>query len=148
MGRKSGQFVANFLTFCGKRILRFWRPNSFPSDLQQEKAMTLTLLLISGISLGIVAVSVMITRSYAVPSPALAGESTAVGLADHATDTLPTDTVLGPGGTGFPVENDWQLTTVSALCDAEDLLDCLESQGYSQRELHILSNSCFAVRWR
>ena len=40
------------------------------------------------------------------------------------------------------------MTAVNDLTDAEDLLDCLENQGIDERELVILGNSCFAVRWR
>lgn len=47
-----------------------------------------------------------------------------------------------------PRHTDWQTTTVSALCDAEDLLDRLENQGYAEREVVVLENSCIAVRWR
>jgi hypothetical protein len=43
---------------------------------------------------------------------------------------------------------DWKLTTVTALCDAEELLDVLEMKGFTERELVVMGNSCFAVRWR
>lgn len=43
---------------------------------------------------------------------------------------------------------DWQLTTVDDPTDAEDLLDSLECRGYADRELVVLGNSCFAIRWR
>jgi hypothetical protein len=44
--------------------------------------------------------------------------------------------------------DDWQLTTCSALHDAENLLDKLETKGVTERELLVLGNRCFAVRWR
>lgn len=106
--------------------------------------MTLTLLLIGGAAVVLAAVFVMV-RAYEATSPALAGETTAVALADPGADTL-----IGHGrehGSASHGE-EWQLTTVAELHDAEDLLDCLESRGYSERELLVLGNSCFAVRWR
>jgi hypothetical protein len=58
------------------------------------------------------------------------------------------ETLAGHNGKISPTHSDWQLATVSALCDAEEMLDHLECQGYKERELLILGNSCFAVRWR
>jgi len=103
--------------------------------------MTLTLLLVVGSVVALSAVFVVATRPY--EAPALAGENTVVGMTDPAADTL-----AGNHGGNACVRSDWHLTTVSALCDAEDLLDCLETQGYAERELVVLGNSCFAVRWR
>jgi hypothetical protein len=47
-----------------------------------------------------------------------------------------------------PTQSDWQFATVNALNDAEELLDMLENQGYAERELVVLGDSSFAVRWR
>jgi hypothetical protein len=106
--------------------------------------MTPTLLMIVGVTIAITAVCVVASRAYdVIAEPALAGETTAVGLADPAAETLG-----GHNEVHTTTQSDWQLTTVSDLCDAEDLLDCLEYQGYTERELLILGNSCFAVRWR
>ncbi len=105
--------------------------------------MTLTLLLIGGLAVLVAAVVVTTARGYQT-TPALVGENTAVGLADAGADTLVGHGTHSVGGT----RTDWHLTTVSALCDAEDLLDSLEMQGYEERELVVLGNSCFAVRWR
>lgn len=100
--------------------------------------MTLTILAIAGMLVGVAAVYAVVTK----PAEALAGETT-ISDAVAAADTL---------ATGRPVEplarTEWHLTTVSALCDAEDLLDALEVQGFEERELVVLGNSCFAVRWR
>jgi hypothetical protein len=105
--------------------------------------MTLTILLIGGITIAIVAVSVISNGSYAVAEPALAGETTGIDLANPSIDTL-----VIKKGAGSCVQTDWNLTTVTALRDAEEMLDYLEMRGYSERELLILGNSCFAVRWR
>jgi len=100
-----------------------------------------------GITLAIVATTVialgafyMMTHGSAVHT-ALAGQNTAVGLGDA-------ETLVGGASKPRPVHTDWQLTTVDDLTNAEDLLDCLEAQGFSERELVVLGNRCFAVRWR
>jgi hypothetical protein len=106
--------------------------------------MTVMVLLISGISITIVAAYVAATRVYGVVAePVLAGETTAVGLADPSSETMGERS-----GSASSLQTDWNLTTVSALSDAEEMLDYLEAQGYSERELMVLGNSCFAVRWR
>lgn len=82
---------------------------------------------------------VVMTRSGA--HVALSGQSTVVGLADAAGDTVAEDRVA-------PRSTDWQLTAVDDLGAAEDLLDCLEAHGYAERELVVTGNATFAVRWR
>ena len=59
----------------------------------------------------------------------------------RASETLPT-------GGMRTASTEWQLTTVNDLTAAEELLDCLENQGIAERELVVLGDSCFAVRWR
>lgn len=102
--------------------------------------MPITLLLIAGIVIAVAAVCVTIARPC---ETALAGETTAVGLADAGAETL-----VGNHGAGDLPRQNWQMTTVSALCEAEDILDSLEAHGIAERELVVLGNSCFAVRWR
>jgi len=87
------------------------------------------------------AVYVLIAKSE--PVEALAGETTISSSADPAAETLTSGHHFAP-----VTRTEWQLTTVSALSDAEELLDVLENQGVSERELVVLGNSCFAVRWR
>ena len=104
--------------------------------------MTLTLLLIGGVVLAFAATSVVNVRTAEMVDPILAGE--AVGRPDPAAETM-----AGPAETPPPPDlAEWHLLTVSALCDAEDLLDCLEAQGYQDRELIVLGNSSFVIRWR
>lgn len=105
--------------------------------------MILTLVLLAGVALIILGVTVVSGRKYSLVEPLLAGEATAVGLGDPAAETL-----NGHNEPLASIQSDWQLTTVSALCDAEGLLDCLEAQGIQERELIVLGNSTFAVRWR
>ncbi len=45
-------------------------------------------------------------------------------------------------------DSGWHTTKVSALHEAEDLLDALEAHGFMERELIVLGNASFAVRWR
>lgn len=42
----------------------------------------------------------------------------------------------------------WRSTEVMSLRDAEDLLDSLEACGFKARELRVLNNARFEVRWR
>ncbi len=102
--------------------------------------MMLALLTIAGFA-AITAVYVLVAKTE--PAEALAGETTLANSADPAAETLTTGRHLTPS-----TRTDWQLTTVSALSDAEELLDMLENQGIEERELVVLGNSCFAVRWR
>lgn len=102
--------------------------------------MTFTLLTIAAVAVGITAVYVLVAKSE--PVGALAGETTLSNSAD------PSDTLASGRHLPSSTRTDWQLTTVSALSDAEDLLDTLENQGIAERELVVMGNSCFAVRWR
>ena len=101
--------------------------------------MGISLFIAFGAAISLTAFYVIATRASA--HPALAGENTLVGLHDSAAETL-------VGGTHSRARADWQLATVDDLTDAEDLLDSLEYRGYADRELVVLGNSCFAVRWR
>jgi hypothetical protein len=109
--------------------------------------MMLTLSVIAASTLVIAAAFVAIARAYDVAEPVLASEATAVGLADPAADTLNGHQQRNNEGSVM-ARTEWQLTTVTALHDAEEMLDYLEMQGYAERELMVLGNSCFAVRWR
>lgn len=103
--------------------------------------MMFTLLTIAGLAIGLTAVYVFATKTE--PVEALAGETTLANSVDPATETLASGRHITPA-----TRTDWHLTTVSALSDAEELLDVLECQGFAERELVVLGNSCFAVRWR
>lgn len=106
--------------------------------------MSLMLVLLIG---GVIAVTAayMMTSGSAIHT-ALAGQTTSgsqatiVGLGDPAADTLPP--------ASRPTGTEWQLATVTDLTAAEELLDCLENQGFAERELVVLGDQCFAVRWR
>ena len=106
--------------------------------------MSLALLLFGGSTLAVAAAYMMTSRSAihaALAAPtSTGGQNTAVGLTDPAAETL-------PGGTRTK-RTEWQLATVDDLTAAEELLDCLENQGFAERELVVLGNSAFAVRWR
>lgn len=103
--------------------------------------MLFTVLTLAAVALTFTAVFVYATKTE--PAEALAGETTLANATDPATETLASGRHLTPA-----TRTDWQLTTVSALSDAEELLDMLECQGFAERELVVLGNSCFAVRWR
>ena len=48
----------------------------------------------------------------------------------------------------LPDPNVWRSVVVLELSTAEELLDRAEEEGYRQRELVVLGNSTFLVRWR
>jgi hypothetical protein len=104
--------------------------------------MMLTLLTIAGTGAALTALYILIAKNQ--PAGVLVGETTLASGIDPAAETLVGDCHCTPTGTGA----DWRLTTVSSLGDAEDLLDVLENQGVGDRELVVLGNSTFAVRWR
>jgi hypothetical protein len=104
--------------------------------------MTLALVMIAG-TIALTAVFVVATQVHETVNPVLTDETTMVGLADPASDTLCGQHSATPAPAG-----EWCLRTVSRLRDAEELLDCLEAQGYHERELVILGQASFAVRWR
>ena len=47
-----------------------------------------------------------------------------------------------------PRQPEWQTATLHSLADVEDLLDSLESHGVASREVTVVNNSTFAVRWK
>lgn len=94
----------------------------------------------------VVGAAVLFTTTYVVSGrilaePQVGEDNTLVGLGDPAAETLSSG--------DSPVGNrEWHVTTVTSLSDAEDMLDCLESNGFADRELVVLGNRSFAVRWR
>jgi hypothetical protein len=104
--------------------------------------MTFALVLLAG-TIALMAVFVVATHVHETVNPILAGETTMVGLGDPASDTLAGHHSATPAPSG-----DWHLRTVAGLRDAEELLDCLEAQGFKERELVMLGKASFAVRWR
>ena len=63
---------------------------------------------------------------------------------------FPETTPATPAAPPAPQESpaDWRQLNVTSLSDAERLLDYLENAGSAERELVILGNASFAVRWR
>ena len=69
-----------------------------------------------------------------------------VGSAYPSEDTLEggmTCRVFQPSKTG-----EWQLKTCDTLREVENTLDSLENHGILEREVVVMSNSCFALRWK
>jgi hypothetical protein len=102
--------------------------------------MTLALLLI-GATVALTAVFAAATQVEETVNPVLAPDD--ASLSDSASDTLAARHAATPAPAG-----DWQLRTLGSLSEAEILLDCLEARGVAERELVILGQSSFAVRWR
>lgn len=105
-----------------------------------DTSMMTTLILVGGTAV-LTALYVATHRGSALQGAW--ADNTAVGLADLAQETMN----LGHSHSQLTTK-DWQIASLASLSDAEDLLDYLEANGYSQRELINLGNRCFAVRWR
>ena len=103
--------------------------------------MTFTLLTI-GALVALTSLCAVATKAAETVNPVMAEDTTLVGLTDPAAETLSGDTK-----TPAP-QREWHFTTVTALREAEELLDCLEVQGYQERELVLVGEACFAVKWR
>lgn len=111
--------------------------------------MTLTLLIVAAAAVAIAAVFAVSSKSdvHAVLAgehqvdPGLAGQNTLVGLADPAAETL-------SGGSARRPQADWGMATMASMTEAEECLDWAEAHGFAERELLILGNSSFAVRYR
>ena len=92
----------------------------------------------------VAAVAIIATRPAA--ETASVSPFAAVGLGCPAADTLSchgTETILPDRRSG-----DWRVTTLNSLSDVETFLDHLENCRVDEREMHILSNNSFAVRWK
>lgn len=57
------------------------------------------------------------------------------------------DTMAGEAETVF-ADDGWTVITLTSLSEVEDLLDCLEAQKFAQREVRVMGNSRFRVRWK
>ncbi|HEY2785987.1 MAG TPA: hypothetical protein VGJ05_13535 [Fimbriiglobus sp.] len=69
-----------------------------------------------------------------------------VGLGCPSTDTLSsvgTETVLPERHAG-----EWRVTTMNSLAAVESFMDYLENNQVTEREMHVLANNSFAVRWK
>lgn len=87
-----------------------------------------------------------LTLRWVLVSRATPAAETAVRTLDwmNATKLWPT-----PEAAPRPaVVDGWQTVTVEDLTLARDLLDWLEAAGYAERELVLIGDSSFVVRWR
>jgi hypothetical protein len=64
------------------------------------------------------------------------------GLTDPCSDTMTS------GRVEETLSGDWHEVRLSRLKDVEDYLDALENQNVRHREMAILGNDSFLVRWR
>ena len=103
----------------------------------------------SNVILSSVVVAVAVTCALVVivalsRRSAPAADGTAVSLRGEVAEQ--------PCGSGehlpLPDPTLWQSATVSDLTAAEELLDWAEAEGYQERELSVVGNDAFLVRWR
>ncbi|HSQ54460.1 MAG TPA: hypothetical protein VLM40_01845 [Gemmata sp.] len=102
--------------------------------------MTVTLL-ICGTAIAFTALCA-VAKTIDAEGRILIDDKSQLPLSDPSVETL-----VGTSGPPNPLAGDWHVATVETLRDAEDFLDALEAQGVEQRELLILGNSTFAIRW-
>ena len=57
-------------------------------------------------------------------------------------------TMAGGVPTDWPSAPGWYSTVVVDLSSAQEMLDGLERDGHAEKELRILGNAKFEVRWR
>lgn len=57
------------------------------------------------------------------------------------------DTIAAEVDTVF-TDDGWTVITLTSLSEVEDLLDSLEAQKVAQREMRVMGNSSFRVRWK
>ncbi|MBN9121412.1 MAG: hypothetical protein J0I06_20050 [Planctomycetes bacterium] len=71
---------------------------------------------------------------------------------DGTTDPVARPDRAPPSGSrehaALSAPNVWRVAIVSDLSAAEELLDAVEGEGYQERELIVLGDSTFLVRWR
>jgi hypothetical protein len=65
-----------------------------------------------------------------------------VALSDPAADTM---AELAKQST---LSDDWKKVEMKSLVEVEDMLDCLEARNVRQREMVVLGDDRFLVRWR
>jgi len=95
---------------------------------------------------GVLSVAYAMAVRASVLEPGTVNPFASPTTADPAAETLPQ--ACDVEQTTAPIGTPWQTKTLSNLRHVEDLLDCLEAQGIKEREVHILGESTFAVRWR
>ena len=57
------------------------------------------------------------------------------------------DTLAAAADTVF-ADDGWSVVTLNRLSDVEDLLDSLEAHRVGEREVRVMGNSSFRVRWK
>ena len=93
---------------------------------------------------GVLAAAFLILHTLARRSaPALDGDASALAA---RTDRQPSEGSRERAALADPTV--WRSATVSDLSAAEELLDRAEEEGYQERELVVVGNSTFLVRWR
>jgi hypothetical protein len=93
---------------------------------------------------GVIAATFLILHTLARRSaPAVDGGASALAA---RTDRQPSEGSRERAALADPTA--WQSAVVSDLSAAEELLDRAEQEGYRERELVLVGNSTFLVRWR
>ena len=92
---------------------------------------------------GVIAAAFLILHTARRSAPALDGGASALAA---RTDRQPSEGSRERAALADPTV--WRSAVVSDLSTAEELLDRAEQEGYRERELVLVGNSTFLVRWR
>jgi hypothetical protein len=96
----------------------------------------------TAVSLGVLTVLCVVAVRPVELQPGTVGPFEAPDLADPAADTM------AGGRSEATLAGDWHEVTLNKLSDVENLLDSLEAQSVAHREMSIVGNDKFLVRWR
>jgi hypothetical protein len=58
------------------------------------------------------------------------------------------DTITSVAADTVFADEGWSVATLTRLSEVEDLLDSLEAHGIREREVRVMGNSSFRVRWK
>src|SRR5688572_15709894 len=92
---------------------------------------------------GVLAAAFLILHTARRSAPALDGGASALAA---RTDRQPSEGSRERAALADPTV--WNSAVASDLSTAEELLDWAEGEGYRERELVVVGNSTFLVRWR
>jgi hypothetical protein len=95
---------------------------------------------------GVLSVAYGMAVRWGVLEPGTVNPFTSPTTSDPTAETLAAASELVK--TSAPIGRSWQSKTLTNLRQVEDLLDSLESHGIEEREVQILGESSFSVRWR
>jgi len=109
----------------------------------------MTLLILAGAAAGLLGCLMLWILQIATTenlAPATVDPFAGANQGRSSSDTVPMTDAMAQ--TVLPPKSDWQTQQLASLTDVEDLLDYLDVHGVETREVVILGDACFQVRWK